>query len=122
MSFVLIRHQKTAPFLLAIGIGGLLSGLFGLLMTGLGNMANGNIGYIIFTGIVILPTSFFLLSFAARYTHASNVSLALLLETVLGPLWVWMGTPERPTPMMLFGGFIVILSLITYLILMRRQK
>ncbi|MGY8790000.1 MAG: DMT family transporter, partial [Pseudomonadales bacterium] len=119
MSFVLIRHQKTAPFLLAIGIGGLLSGLFGLLMTGLGNMANGNIGYIIFTGIVILPTSFFLLSFAARYTH---VSLALLLETVLGPLWVWMGTPERPTPMMLFGGFIVILSLITYLILMRRQK
>ena len=41
MSFVLIRHQKTAPFLLAIGIGGLLSGLFGLWMTGLGNMTDG---------------------------------------------------------------------------------
>ena len=122
MSFVLIRHQKTAPFLLAIGIGGLLSGLFGLLMTGLGNMTDGNIGYIIFTGTIILPISFFLLSFAARYTHASNVSLALLLETVLGPVWVWIGTPERPTPMMLFGGFIVILSLLTYLIVMRRQK
>ena len=122
MSFVLIRHQKTAPFLLAIGIGGLLSGLFGLLMTGLGNMTDGNIGYIIFTGTIILPISFFLLSFAARYTHASNVSLALLLETVLGPVWVWIGTPERPTPMMLFGGFIVILRLLTYLIVMRRQK
>ena len=81
-----------------------------------------NIGYIIFTCTIILPISFFLLSFAARYTHASNVSLALLLETVLGPVWVWIGTPERPTPMMLFGGFIVILSLLTYLIVMRRQK
>ena len=122
MSFVLIRKHNTAPFLLAIGIGGLLSGLFGLLMTGLAGMATGNVGYIVVTGAIILPASFFLLSFAARYTHASNVSLALLLETVLGPVWVWLGTPERPTPMMLAGGFIVVVSLAIYLNFVRRQN
>jgi len=59
--------------------------------------------------------SFFSLSLASRYTHASNVSLLLLLETVLGPLWVWLGVGEEPTPMMLVGGVIVVGSLAIYL-------
>ena len=64
---------------------------------------------------MILPVSFFSLSLASRYTHASNVSLLLLLETVLGPLWVWLGVGEEPTPMMLVGGVIVVGSLAVYL-------
>ena len=121
LSFVLIRHKRNSPFVLAIGIGGLLSGTTGFLVTGVENMTAGNIEYIIITGAMILPFSFFLLSFAARHTHASNVSLALLLETVLGPVWVWFGTPEQPTEMMFIGGFIVVASLITYLIYTKRQ-
>jgi drug/metabolite transporter (DMT)-like permease len=39
----------------------------------------------------------------------------LLLETVLGPLWVWIGVGEAPTPMMLVGGVIVVGSLAIYL-------
>jgi drug/metabolite transporter (DMT)-like permease len=52
---------------------------------------------------------------ASRHTHASNVSLLLLLETVLGPLWVWLGLGERPTPVMLAGGAVVVGSLALYL-------
>ncbi|MDG2403594.1 MAG: DMT family transporter [Paracoccaceae bacterium] len=121
LSFVLIRQKKNSPFVLAIGIGGLLSGTIGFLVTGAENMTTGNIEYIIITGAMIVPTSFFLLSFAARHTHASNVSLALLLETVLGPVWVWSGTTEQPTKMMLIGGFVVVASLITYLFYIKRQ-
>ena len=61
-------------------------------------------------------SSFFSLSSASRYTQAANVSLLMLLETVLGPLWVWLGLGEAPTPRMLAGGAIVIVSLALYIL------
>jgi drug/metabolite transporter (DMT)-like permease len=67
------------------------------------------------TGAVILPLSFGALSMASRHTHASTVSSLFLLETVFGPLWVWWGIGEAPTPAMLLGGVIVIGSLAIYL-------
>ena len=72
------------------------------------------------TGAVILPVSFFTLSLAARHTQAANVSLLMLLETVLGPLWVWMGVGERPTLQMGMGGAIVVISLAVYLVVTGR--
>jgi len=32
----------------------------------------------------------------------------MLLETVLGPLWVWLGIKETPSPLTLFGGVLVV--------------
>ena len=90
-------------------------------MTGPVAMFNGQIWAIFITGAVILPASFFCLSLASRYTHASNVSLLMLLETVLAPIWVWWGVGEAPTTNMIIGGAVVIGSLGAYLMYMRRQ-
>jgi drug/metabolite transporter (DMT)-like permease len=43
----------------------------------------------------------------------------MLLETVLGPILVWVGVGEAPTPLMMVGGAIVVASLATYLLHMR---
>ena len=40
----------------------------------------------------------------------------MLLETVLGPLWVWWGIGEIPTNSMLIGGAIVVTCLTGFLI------
>ena len=74
------------------------------------------------TGAVVLPLSFFSLSLASRYTSASNVSLLMLLETVLGPYWVWLVIGEAPTPRMILGGVVVVVSLTGYLILTGRRS
>ena len=58
----------------------------------------------------------YLLSYASKFTRATNVSLILLLETVLGPLWIWLGTGEKPTNLTLIGGFVVIFSIGIHLI------
>ncbi|MFQ3355792.1 MAG: drug/metabolite transporter (DMT)-like permease [Paracoccaceae bacterium] len=122
LNFVIIRHKTELPFVLSIGIGALISGLIGLFLTGHSLMGVGNIWPIIFTGTIILPISFYMLSLASRYTHVTNVSLIMLLETVLGPLWVWLGTGEQPTNLTIFGGFIVILCLGVYLTTYKQQK
>jgi drug/metabolite transporter (DMT)-like permease len=34
-----------------------------------------------------------------------------LVETVLGPIWVWLGVGETPSQMALIGGSVVIISI-----------
>ena len=53
-----------------------------------------------------------LMVLAARYLSAAEIGLFSLLETILGPIWVWLGFGERPTDMALVGGLIVIFALL----------
>lgn len=116
LNFVVLRARPHLPILLVIGVGALIAGCLGLAITGVGQMAEGRVWAMALTGAVVLPVSFFCLSLASRYTHAANVSLLMLLETVLGPLWVWVGIGEAPTQRMLAGGVIVVVSLALYLL------
>jgi len=64
-------------------------------------------------GWVQLGTGCVLMTMAARYLPAGQIGLFALLETTLGPLWVWLGIGERPTDIALVGGVIVIGALLT---------
>ncbi len=121
LSFVILRRHRGVPIVPAIGLGAFMSGGLGLAITGLAGMADGAVWAIVIAGAVILPISFGSLSAASRHAPASGVSLLLLLETVLGPAWVWLGVGETPTPPMLLGGTIVVVSLALYLLNSRRR-
>ena len=109
MNFTIIRKDNEVPFVLAMATGAIGAAGLGIVFTeelywpSLTNMTA-----IAFTGIFILPLSFVTLSYAARHVSSSTVSLILLSETVLGPLWVWWGIGESPSIMMLISGAMVI--------------
>ena len=63
-------------------------------------------------GVVQLGIGCVLMTRAARYLRASELGLLSLLETILGPLWTWMGVGETPTRSTLIGGAIVIGALL----------
>ena len=108
-NFVIIRKNKTVPFELAIGLGALIAGCTAFyLWPAAWQVRGASLIYISVTGLIILPVSFFLLSKASRLTSAANVSMIMLLETVLGPLWVWLGIKETPSPLTFFGGVLVV--------------
>lgn len=114
-TFVTLRRYPALPLLPGLGTGALLAGLVGLIITTPSGMMTGSVPAIFATSLLILPASFFALSSASRLTHAANVSLIMMLETVLGPLWVWLVLDETPSTRMLTGGAIVIISLAVYL-------
>ncbi len=114
-NFVIIRKDKEVAFPLALGTGGILCGLLAFYFWPSASEINlKSMFYISITGLLILPLSFILLSRASRMTPASNVSIIMLLETILGPLWVWTFTTERPQFLTIIGGIIVILALIYF--------
>ena len=122
LNFVTLRARPDLPIPLLIGCGALIVGVLSSALTGPQAMMQGTIWPMIVTGAVILPVSFVALSVAARHTHASNVSLLMLMETVLAPAWVWLVIGETPTLRMILGGVIVIVSLAFYLLLLRREE
>ena len=63
-------------------------------------------------GCIQLGTGCLLMTIATRYLSAGEVGLLALLETTLGPIWVWLGIGERPTDIALVGGLIVIGALL----------
>ena len=121
LNFTVLRAQTHLPILLLIGVGAWIAGAAGWAVQGPAAMWEGAVWAMLLTGSVVLPLSFFALSLAARYTPAANVSLLLLLETVLGPLWVWLALGEPITAAMLAGGAIVVGSLGIYLLRARRM-
>ena len=73
-------------------------------------------------GLIILPLSFGLLALGPRYIPAPEVGLLLLLETCIGPIWVWFILDETPTTMVFIGGMIVVITLAIHAIWSLRQN
>ncbi|SPJ23354.1 DMT family transporter [Palleronia abyssalis] len=120
-SFTLFRARPDLSIFLTVGLGASLSGVVAFLLTDSMTQTQGWLPAIWVTGAVILPISFTTMNLASRYTVAANVSLVLLLETVLGPIVVWIGVGEAVGPRGLIGGAIVVVTLAVYLWDQRRR-
>ena len=47
----------------------------------------------------------------SRFITAAEVNLFFLLETIIGPIWVWMVIKEQPSNETIYGGIIIILTI-----------
>ncbi len=61
--------------------------------------------------LLVHPVAFLLITLGPRYLTAPEVSLLMLMETVLGPLWVWLALGERPPSSTLLGGAVILAAL-----------
>ena len=69
---------------------------------------------------VFLPIS--LITLAPRYIPAHEVQLFFILETALGPIWVWLVINEQPSLKTIIGGFFIISIIFVYTLLELRDK
>ena len=76
------------------------------------DIGGGDIGWLAALGIGQIGLGFALMSVGARLIPAAQVGLITLLETVLGPLWVWVALDERPSTLTLVGGAIVLVAIV----------
>jgi drug/metabolite transporter (DMT)-like permease len=65
-------------------------------------------GVILFQGLLQMPLAIGLFMSGARFIPAAEVALFSLIETVLGPLWAWIGVGEVPGTLAVVGGVIVV--------------
>lgn len=109
--FTVLRHARVVDMLPALALSGVVAaGLAAVPATPLSIDAD-DIVYVGLLGLVVIPTATGLIAQGPRYLPAAEVSLLVLLETVLGPLWVWLLLGETPTAEAFLGGAVVLAAL-----------
>ena len=61
--------------------------------------------------IMCVAIPFVLVTIAPRFIPAEEVNLFFLLETIIGPIWVWLIIKEQPSLQTLQGGVIIVLTI-----------
>ena len=112
ITFVIIRHRKSVNMLPAMSMGKLLSGVAAIPLAAPLAMTDLGLGLMLFLGLVLLPVSFALIVWGPRYIPAPEVSLLMLLETVLSPVLVWFALGEAASIQTIVGGLIVLFALV----------
>lgn len=112
IGFSVVRHARARNMVPAMAVSGLVSALVALPLAAPASVPGDQIWLLLLLGLVVLPVSFGLLTLGPRYITAPEVGLIMLLETVLGPLWVWLVLTEEPSTHALVGGAVVIVALV----------
>lgn len=109
-SAVLVRYRKQIDLVPSVIIGSFFTACYGYAMSdGLAISSNQFI-YLAIIGFLLVPLAFIILTIAPRYANSAEVQLVYLLESILGPLWVWLVIAETPPPNTLIGGSMLLLS------------
>lgn len=110
-TFVLIRSKPMVSMVPATALGCLVLACLLWLLTPSVALAEGQVLPVLAIGLFVLPVSFGMLAIGPRFIPAPEVGLLMLLETCLGPFWVWLVLNEQPSSTVLIGGTLVVLTL-----------
>jgi drug/metabolite transporter (DMT)-like permease len=109
-SAVLVRYRKHVDLVPSVVLGSVLMALYALLQSPQLSISSMQFGYVAITGFVLVPFAFIVLTIAPRYANSAEVQLVYLLESILGPLWVWLVIRETPSLNTIIGGSALLVS------------
>ena len=72
--------------------------------------------------VMCVAIPFVLVTIAPRFIPAEEVNLFFLLETIIGPFWVWLVIKEQPSLETIQGGAVIILTIAIHSFLKLRKS
>ena len=105
---VTIRSAKTKNLVPAAVVGKLFVASFALFFVENFSLVEKDLIIVPLMCILCVAIPFVLVTIAPRFIPAAEVNLFFLLETIIGPIWVWLIINEQPTNETLQGGMIII--------------
>tara|TARA_B100000524_G_C23514449_1_gene321785 strand:- start:161 stop:700 length:540 start_codon:yes stop_codon:yes gene_type:complete len=108
---VTIRSAKTKNLVPAAVVGKLFVATFALFFIESFALNNKDLMIVPLMCILCVAIPFVLVTIAPRFIPAAEVNLFFLLETIIGPIWVWLIIKEQPSIETLQGGIIIIATI-----------
>ena len=108
---VTIRSAKSKNLVPAAVVGKLLVATFALLFVENFALINQDMIIVPLMCILCVAIPFVLVTIAPRFIPAAEVNLFFLLETIIGPIWVWLVIKEQPSVETLLGGVVIIITI-----------
>ena len=108
---VTIRSAKKKNLLPAAVVGKLFVAIFAMFFIETYTLIEQDLIIVPLMSIMCVAIPFVLVTIAPRFIPAEEVNLFFLLETIIGPFWVWMVIKEQPSLETIQGGSIIILTI-----------
>ena len=108
---VTIRSAKTKNLVPAAVVGKLLVAVFAIFFIETYALVGRDLLIVPLMCVMCVAIPFVLVTIAPRFIPAEEVNLFFLLETIVGPIWVWMVIKEQPSLETIQGGIIIILTI-----------
>ena len=109
--FVLVRRHREVSMVPAMGLGLLLGAVLAAFLADFEPMQPVQWLWVGLGSTLVLPGALVLITIGLRYLSAPEAGMLMLLETVLGPFWVWLVLAEQPGIRSLIGGAIIVTAL-----------
>ena len=108
---VTIRSAKKKNLVPAAVVGKMLVAIFAMFFIETYVLLESDLIIVPLMCIICVAIPFVLVTIAPRFIPAEEVNLFFLLETIIGPFWVWMVIKEQPSVETIQGGVVIILTL-----------
>jgi len=116
LTLVVARYSKKENVLGGTFLGGAFACLIGLIASLLLNhgllISSYDMSLSLFMGAFTIGLGITLVTTGTPFVPAAEVSLLVLIESVLGPIWVWIFLSEAMTTFELVGGILIFAALI----------
>ena len=108
---VTIRSAKKKNLVPAAVVGKLLVAIFAIFFIETYVLADQDLFLVPLMCVMCVAIPFVMVTIAPRFIPAEEVNLFFLLETIIGPFWVWMVIKEQPSIETIQGGIVIILTI-----------
>ena len=112
MSFVLLSRYKQMDRVLLTALSGLVLSIIAFFFCEDLAIDLKTLAVVMRRGLLISPISRVLVGTGAKYISASEVSLLMIIETIMAPVCVWIFLDEVPSSYTFIGGSIIVVTLI----------
>ena len=107
----IVRYAKNKDLVPAAVFGKLIVAVFALFFVNDLRLIDNDLFIIPLMCVLCVGIPFALVTIAPRFITAAEVNLFFLLETIIGPIWVWLIIKEQPSIETIFGGVIIIITI-----------
>ena len=108
---VTIRSAKNKNLVPAAVVGKLVVAIFAMFFIENYALLDRDLLIVPLMCVLCVAIPFVLVTIAPRFIPAEEVNLFFLLETIIGPIWVWMVIKEQPSLETIQGGIVIILTI-----------
>ena len=108
---VTIRSAKKKNLVPAAVVGKMFVAIFAIFFVENYVLAEKDLIIVPLMCLMCVAVPFVLVTIAPRFIPAEEVNLFFLLETIIGPLWVWMIIKEQPSIETIQGGLVIIITI-----------
>ena len=108
---VIARFAKSRDLVPSAVIGKLCVAVFAFFFVDTFTLVDNDLIFVPLMCVMCVAIPFVLVTIAPRFIPAEEVNLFFLLETIIGPFWVWLVINEQPSIETIQGGVVIILTI-----------